>query len=258
MARRDPIAVLAEAGGHDDPERWWEDVVEHRGTDRPGADDGLVDGFAALTEAMAAVRDHLGEEPDPAERAREAAREAQMRQVLRAATKQAERVAVVCGAWHAPALSGKLPTAVADRAALRGPDGKALPKRKVALTWVPWTHGRLATASGYGAGITSPGWYHHLFTAPDRVVTRWLTRVAALLREHDLPVSSAHVIEAVRLAEALAALRRRPLAGLAEVVEATRAVLCEGEEAAARLVLDRAGRRRGARHRAGRRRPPCR
>ena len=242
VVRRDPIALLAEAGGHDDPERWWEDVVEHRVGNGPsaqdGADDGLVAGFAALTEAMAAVRDHLGEEPDPAERAREAAREAQMRQVLRTATKEAERVVVVCGAWHAPALTGKLPTAVADRAALRGADGKALPKRKVEITWVPWTHSRLATTSGYGAGITSPGWYHHLFTAPDRVVTRWMTRVAALLREHDLPVSSAHVIEAVRLAEALAALRRRPLAGLAEVVEATRAVLCEGEEAATRLVLD--------------------
>ena len=42
--------------------------------------------------------------------------------------------------------------------------------------------------------------------------------------------SSAHVIEAVRLAETLAALRGRPLAGLAEVTEATRAVLCDGDE----------------------------
>ena len=46
----------------------------------------------------------------------------------------------------------------------------ALPKRKTALTWVPWTHSRLAAASGYGAGVTSPGWYHHLFTAPDHAV----------------------------------------------------------------------------------------
>ena len=39
---------------------------------------------------------------------------------------------------------------------------------------------------------------------------RWLTRVARLLRDEDLDASSAHVIEAVRLAEALAALRGRP------------------------------------------------
>lgn len=29
--RADPIGSLAAAAGYDDPERWWEDVVEHRG-----------------------------------------------------------------------------------------------------------------------------------------------------------------------------------------------------------------------------------
>ena len=28
--------------------------------------------------------------------------------------------------------------------------------------------------------MASPGWYHHLFTAPDRVVERWLAKVAEL------------------------------------------------------------------------------
>ena len=75
-----------------------------------------------------------------------------------------------------------------------------MPKRKISATWIPWTHARLAYSSGYGAGITSPGWYHHLWTAPDRPITRWLARVAQSLRNRDLVVSSAHVIEAVRLA----------------------------------------------------------
>lgn len=245
-ARRDPVAALAAAAGHDDPERWWEDVVEHRledmaGTDDADGTDSATAGFDAVRDAMAAVRDELGDDRDPAVRAHEAAREAQMRQTVRAAARAHGRVAVVCGAWHAPALApvtGSLPSVGADRAALRAPDGTLLPRRKVTATWVPWTHSRLSSASGYGAGVTSPGWYHHLFSSPDRVVTRWLTRTAALLREHDLPVSSAHVIEGVRLADSLAALRGRPLAGLAEVVEATRAVLCEGEEAPTRLVVD--------------------
>ena len=68
--------------------------------------------------------------------------------------------------------------------------------------------------------------------------SRWLTKVAHALRTRDLPVSSAHVIEAVRLAETLAGLRGRPLAGLAEVTEATRAVLCDGDELAVRYVTD--------------------
>ena len=49
-------------------------------------------------------------------------------------------------------------------------------------------------------------------------------------------MSSAHVIEAVRLADTLAALRERPLAGLSEVTEATRAVMCGGNDVLLDLV----------------------
>jgi hypothetical protein len=159
-------------------------------------------------------------------------REAYMRQAMRKALKEgAQRLAVVCGAWHAPALAGALGPAAADARLLKG-----LPKVKAALTWVPWMHSRLAGASGYGAGVTSPGWYHHLFTETDRPIARWLTKVAAVLRTHDLPVSSAHIIESVRLADTLAVLRGRPLPGLSEVTDATRSVLCEGNEAMLRLI----------------------
>ncbi|MDX6293697.1 MAG: hypothetical protein QOH50_2772, partial [Kribbellaceae bacterium] len=212
----DPLATLAAAGGYDDPERWWDDVVEHR---RDGAPP-----FTVIAEAMAELR------ADEVATGREAQREAYMRTTLRKAIREGfERIAVVCGAWHVPALAEPLPPATHDARVLKG-----LPKRKVACTWVPWTHGRLASASGYGAGVSSPGWYHHLFTAPDQITTRWLTKVARVLRAEDLPVSSAHVIEAVRLADTLAALRERPLAGLSEVTEATRAVLCGGND----LLLD--------------------
>ena len=97
---------------------------------------------------------------------------------------------------------------------------------------------RLAAASGYRAGVRSPGWYHHLFTVPDRPVERWLAEAARRLRAEDQPVSSAHVIEAVRVCASLAGLRGRPLAGLAELAEATSAVLCEGSELRAGLVHD--------------------
>ncbi|MDO3645431.1 DUF5682 family protein [Nocardia mangyaensis] len=161
-------------------------------------------------------------------------REAHMRQVMRQVLKGgAKRLAVVCGAWHAPALVGPLGPAAPDARLLKG-----LPKTKAALTWVPWTHSRLAAGSGYGAGVTSPGWYHHLFTETARPVARWLTKVAGVLRAHDLPVSSAHIIEAVRLSDTLAALRGRPLAGLSEVTEAVRSVMCGGDETMLRLVID--------------------
>lgn len=242
---RDPLAELAAAAGYDDAERWWDAVVES------AANSGAFD---AITEAMRALREPaesgVAEAPDvtpaPASGAEPRVlrsipvdaetlrREAYMRQTMRKALRDgAERLAVVCGAWHAPALDGPLGPAAPDSRLLTG-----LPKVKTATTWVPWTHSRLATASGYGAGITSPGWYHHLFTETEHPVVRWLTRVAGVLRAKDLPVSSAHVIEAARMAETLAALRARPLAGLSEVTEAVRAVMCGGDETLVRLIAD--------------------
>ncbi|MES4888341.1 DUF5682 family protein, partial [Streptomyces sp. NPDC096012] len=224
--RVDPLAALAEAAGYDDPERWWEDVVEHRG---PGRRDPFAP-FTALAEAMGALRERF----DVGEHRRDAVREAHMRLRLREARKEfGDTVAVVCGAWHVPALREKT-TVAADRALLKG-----LPKVKADLTWVPWTHRRLARSSGYGAGIDSPGWYGHLFRVPDRPVERWLTRVAGLLREEDRIVSSAHVIEAVRLAETLAVMRGRPLPGLGETTDAVRAVMCDGSDVPLALVHDR-------------------
>lgn len=224
--RVDPLAVLADVAGYDDPERWWEDVVEHR-----GAGDGDVFApFLGLEEAMGALREAYGSGGHD----RDLVREAYMRLQVRAAQREfGDDVAVVCGAWHVPALRQRS-TVGADKALLKG-----LPKVKADMTWVPWTNRRLARVSGYGAGIDSPGWYGHLFSAPDRPVERWMTKVAGLLREEDRIVSSAHVIEAVRLAETLAAMRGRPLPGLSETTDAVRAVMCEGSDVPLALVRDR-------------------
>jgi Family of unknown function (DUF5682) len=215
--RTDPVGELAAAAGYDDPERWWEDVVEHV----PGT---AV--FDALAEAVSILRADAGE-ADP----RDAVREAHMRKVLRRTIRDGfERIAVVCGAWHVPALRD-LPSAASDDRLLRG-----LPKVKATVTWVPWTYGRLSYASGYGAGIRSPGWYDHLFSSPGQPIERWLAKAAAVLRDEGIPASPAHIIESVRLAEALAALRGRPLAGLEEVTEAARSVLCEGSDLLIALI----------------------
>ena len=219
--REDPIGRLAEAAGYTDHELWWEHQIEQR---RDATD--LFDG---ILEAMAALRDAA----DPPEGV-EARREAYMRQTIRAA--QAEGfglIAVVCGAWHAPVLVDPGP-AQADARLLTG-----LRRVKVAATWIPWTNSRLSYRSGYGAGVNSPGWYEHLWTAPDRVAIRWVARAARLLRDEDLDASSSSVIEAARLAEALAALRDLPLPGLAELQEAVQAVLCGGDPAPLRLIRER-------------------
>jgi hypothetical protein len=219
--RPDAVAELARAAGYDDPERWWEDAVEHRR-------DSTLDRFAALAEAMTTVREQAGRDPENDRR------EAAMRRAVRGGeTAGRERIAFVCGAYHAPALDrASFPTQVADNRLLA-----KLPTTKVAATWAPWTAGRLASASGYGAGVRSPGWYHHLYVTPDEeVVPGWMVRVARALRDEQLDASPASVVEATRLAEALAAVRGRPSVGLTELEDATRSVLTEGSDLPLALI----------------------
>lgn len=233
----DPLEWLAKAAGDSDTERWWERLVEQR--------QDSTDLFQAILEAMGALRSVL---PTLRHTLHEQQREAFMRTTIRSAQKDGfTKIAVVCGAWHAPALA-EMPPAKEDQAML-----KSLKKTKVNATWIPWTQGRFALRTGYGAGIDSPGWYQHLWQShnqkPKRrfapadpkslITTRWLTHVARLLRKQGIDASSASVIEAVRLAESLAALRQYPLPGLAELNEATQTVLCFGDDLPMQVIHEK-------------------
>jgi hypothetical protein len=220
-ARLDPIGALAQAAGYSDGELWWEHQIERR--------QNAVGLFQAILEAMRALR----ETAPPADDPEEARREAFMRQTLRAAGKEGfARIAVVCGAWHAPVLEDLGP-AKPDAERLKG-----LPKVKTVATWIPWTPGRLASRSGYGAGVTAPGWFQHVWEKPADATLRWAVRVARLLREQDLPAATANVIETVRLADSLASLRGLASPGLPELNESVQAVLCGGAAAPLALVRD--------------------
>lgn len=231
----DPLTLLAKAAGFADGERWWERLVEQRSEGLPV--------FAAIGEAMGALRNALAAEaPLPY---REALREAAMRQGLRAAQAEGyRRIAVICGAWHVPALQAlEAPAtdAKADSQLLQG-----LPKVTIVATWTPWSYGRIAAASGYRAGVTAPGWYDFLWENHQRspqaheqaaaISTGWLARIARYLRREGHDVATANVIEAVRLAESLTALRDKPLPTLDELNEAALTTLCFGDEGLLRLI----------------------
>jgi len=121
----DPLHWLGQAAGYDDGESWWNHLVEER--------NDSLELFAAIGEAMTTVRSEApARRRSDYEQQREILREAHMRKCMRQAQKDGfERIAVVCGAWHVPALE-KMPTAKADNDLL-----KALPKTKVAATWAP-------------------------------------------------------------------------------------------------------------------------
>ncbi|HET8843572.1 MAG TPA: DUF5682 family protein [Ktedonobacteraceae bacterium] len=219
----DPLDLLARAAGYNDYELWWERQIEQR-RDMSNLFDGIL-------EAMSEMR----LDPTP-KNDREAQREAYMRQTIRTAQKEGfQRIAVICGAWHSPVLTEEFVEKTKGDAALL----KDLKKIKVEATWIPWTNTRLSYRSGYGAGVNSPGWYEHIWTAPDMAMIRWITQAAQLLRSEGLDASSASVIEAVRLGDALAAMRGLPMPGLAELQEAIMTVLCHGNMEPMELIRQR-------------------
>ncbi len=217
----DPLGYMASLGGYPDGERWWElhfEQPEHEGNI-----------FDTVLELVTTLRNGIGRQ----ETEETLIREAYMRKTIRKAIKDGYRdIVVVCGAWHAPVLHNwQTFTAKTDNARLRG-----LKKVKTSASWVPWSFDRLATSNGYGAGVISPAWYELLFGNRKEVVIRWMTKAAHLLREEDLDVSPAHVLEAVRLSESLAALRDREIPGIGEMQEAAIAVFCKGDEMLMTLI----------------------
>ena len=234
---RTPLDRLVQAAGYDDGEAWWDITIEHKR--------GGLDIFQAIAELMATAREaeeeRLAQQLRPQgergiQQQRELLREAWMRKCLRLARKNYQKIAVVCGAWHVPALA-KPPKVKQDTALLKG-----LKKRKVEVAWVPYTYQRFSLASGYGAGIDSPGWYEHLYhhhsenSSVEELSIAWMIRIAHLLREEGFACSSAHVIEAVKLARDLARLRNLPIPSLAEMLDAAKAVMTEGKNEALNVI----------------------
>ncbi len=213
---RDPIAYIAQLAGYADSERWWDVTFEQHESEAAI--------FQEILNMMQALRSQI-QRPESDETLR---REAFMRKTLRKAIKDGfQRIAVVCGAWHAPVLEDlKAHPTKTDNAILKG-----IKKVKTTATWIPWTYERLTFQSGYGAGVISPAWYELLYQREAQATIRWMVRAARLLRKENLDASAAHALEGVRLAETLASLRGLSLPGIEELKEAAVTVLCEGAEA---------------------------
>ncbi|MBW8733651.1 MAG: hypothetical protein JF571_04965, partial [Asticcacaulis sp.] len=235
--RADPLDVLAEAAGYGDGEAFWNGLIEQHG----GQGQSPLDVFAVIAAAMTEARQHQAdvEGLTEAELLREARREAFMRSHVRDAVKRHDgAVAVVVGAWHVGGLLADT-TVAADKALV-----KDLPRLKVEATWAPWSDGRLSYASGYGAGVVSPGWYRHLWDmytgdgqgGAEPFAALWQARTAAFLRGEGYATSTASAIEAARLALTLSAVRGLAVPGLTEMRDASLSALCHGDETALSLI----------------------
>lgn len=221
--RRDPMRHLANLAGYTDSERWWEVMFEQS--------DNETFIFDVILEMITALRNEVRQEKPETLR-----REAHMRKTIRKAVKDGfQNIAIICGAWHAPALhQWQRYTIKQDNALLKG-----IKRVKTKATWIPWSYNRLTFQSGYMSGVKSPAWYQLLFHKRKESTIRWLVKVARLFRGRDIATSSAHVIEATRLAEMLASLRGLYLPGIEEMKEAAVSVFCNGDELKMGLINEK-------------------
>ncbi|NJB86197.1 hypothetical protein GGR26_001965 [Lewinella marina] len=223
--RTDPLSVVAELAGYPDSESWWDATLER-------SNEGADATFEAILEVVTELRQTFPEASNDENEQREAYMRNEIRKALR---ESHERVAIVVGAWHGPAVADTPERkASTDKAILRG-----LPKVKVSQAWVPWSFPRLARSGGYGAGVTSPAWYATLFDFPAQAVDRWMAAAAQLLREAGFEGSPAMATEAAGLATTLATLRDHERPGIEELEAAVLTTLAAGQRERLELIHQR-------------------
>ncbi len=230
---RDPYEEIAHLTGEPDHDTWWEKHFEHT-----LAEDAYRQAIFEFGAGLRGV-DH----ESPRRRVETLLREAFMRRAIRdviAEGHEPERVVVVCGAFHAPVLTAEEP-------AMTDEEIKKLPRVATTQTLMPYSYYRLSAQSGYGAGNRAPGYFQALWEELEaggdgslgRLGVRYLAEVAGRLRKAGNVRSSAEVIEAVRLANAVAALRGDASAPtLRDLRDAAMTCLGHGEAGAVVRWLD--------------------
>lgn len=216
---------VAELAGETDYEMYWERSFEHNMN--RGAYQKAILSFSAQ---MRQISEEQESEYNITEYAHNTIREAYMRRQIQdtiAAGHQPEKIVVVCGAYHADALAD-LAAGITDE------ELGALPSLKTKLTLMPYTYFKLSSLSGYGAGNLAPYYYQMMWERMEEgsledLPHHYLSTVARYLRTSGTHRSTAEIIEAVRLAEALAALHGGSAPTLRDLRDAALTLLGRGE-----------------------------
>jgi hypothetical protein len=218
--RKSLYQQIADLAGERDYDTYWERHFEHNTA--PESYQG------ATIELGRALREL--EEDEPRWRAENVVREAYMRRRIEeaiASGHKPEKIVAVVGAFHAPVLFGKYPAMTDNELA-------SLRRRTSNLTLMPYSYFRLSSQSGYGAGNLAPAYFELLWEALNEhgigdLSRRYLSLVARNLREAGIHRSTAEVIDGVRLAETLSAMKDGLAPTLADLRDAAVALLGQGE-----------------------------
>jgi hypothetical protein len=220
----------AQSAGEADYETYWERNFEHN----------LEEDCYRLAayEFGSSLRDL--EEDAPRWRAENLVREAFMRRKIQAAIARGyspRKIVAVVGAFHAPVLNGEFP-------AMTDEEFASLRRRSSKFTLMPYSYFRLSSQSGYGAGNRAPAYYELLWEALERddlagLPSRYLSLVTRHLRDSGTHRSTAEIIEGVRLANTLSALKNGLAPTLSDLRDSAITLIGHGELAAVKDAIVR-------------------
>lgn len=157
-------------------------------------------------------------------------REAYMRMQIEKAIADGyapEDIVIVVGAYHVSGITPEL-------SAMTPKEVSALPTTASLLTLMPYTYFRLSSRVGYGAGNLAPFYFELMWEQINKgrladLPAIYIAKVATDLRKRGFNASSASVIEAVRLGQALATMRNGSMPVLQDLHDVVVTCLGEGE-----------------------------
>lgn len=216
---------VAELAGELDYDMYWERNFEHN-TNKGAYQEAII----SFSSQMRQISEENERHNNVIEYAHNTIREAYMRRQIQdtiAAGHQPNKIVVVCGAYHAAALAD-LASGMSDE------EIDALPSLNTKLTLMPYTYYKLSSLSGYGAGNLAPHYYQMMWECMmngslEDLPNHYLSTVARYLRNTGTHRSTAEIIEAVRLAESLAALHGGSAPTLRDLRDAALTLLGRGE-----------------------------
>lgn len=216
---------VAELAGELDYDMYWERNFEHN-TNKGAYQEAII----SFSSQMRQISEENERHNNVVEYAHNTIREAYMRRQIQdtiAAGHQPNKIVVVCGAYHAAALAD-LASGMSDE------EIDALPSLNSKLTLMPYTYYKLSSLSGYGAGNLAPHYYQMMWErmmngSLEDLPNHYLSTVARYLRNTGTHRSTAEIIEAVRLAESLAALHGGSAPTLRDLRDAALTLLGRGE-----------------------------
>jgi hypothetical protein len=228
-----PVSIYqqyAQRAGEADYETYWERNFEHNLDDEAYR--------LAAFEFGQSLREL--EQDAPRWRAENLVREAFMRRQIEAAIASGHdpgKIVAVVGAFHAPVLTGEFPAMTDEELA-------SLRRRASKFTLMPYSYFKLSSQSGYGAGNQAPAYYELLWEALKEnnlagLPGRYLSLIARQMRETGTHRSTAEVIEGVRLANTLSALKDGLAPTLVDLRDAAVTLIGHGEIAAVKDAIAR-------------------